>query len=179
MSPAWSVGYTRGADQVGTGPFKLQSFQPGKQSVHVRHPNYWREGKPYLDQVTIIDIDDPVARINAMVAAQVDAVVDVPFAQVPIVSANKNLVLFENEGGGWLPLCMRIDVPRTTTSGSAGVPAHRRPGADRTSRLSPVMPASPTTSTASSTRPTRRICRSAPRTSRRPSRCSRTPARRA
>jgi peptide/nickel transport system substrate-binding protein len=106
------VGYTRESkDQVGTGPFKLQSFQPGKQSVHVRHPNYWREGKPYLDQVTIIDIDDPVARINAMVAAQVDAVVDVPFAQVPIVSANKNLVLFENEGGGWLPLCMRIDVP--------------------------------------------------------------------
>jgi len=106
------VGYTRESkDQVGTGPFKLQSFQPGKQSVHVKHPNYWREGKPYLDQVTIIDIDDAAARVNALVAGQVDAVVDVPFAQVPIVQANKALVLFENEGGGWLPLCMRIDQP--------------------------------------------------------------------
>jgi peptide/nickel transport system substrate-binding protein len=105
-------GYSReDKEQVGTGPFKLQSFEPGKQSVHVRHPNYWREGKPYLDQVTIIDIDDAAARVNALIAGQVDAAVDVPFAQVPVVSANKALVLFENEGGGWLPLCMRIDTP--------------------------------------------------------------------
>jgi peptide/nickel transport system substrate-binding protein len=106
------VGYSRESkDQVGTGPFKLQSFEPGKQSVHVKHPNYWRTGKPYLDQVTVIDIDDAAARINALVSGQVDAVIDVPFAQVPIVSANKSMVLFENEGGGWLPLCMRVDQP--------------------------------------------------------------------
>lgn len=103
-------GYSRDdAEQVGTGPFKLQSFEAGKESVHVRHPNYWREGKPYLDQVTITDIDDAAARVNALVAGQVEAVVDVPFAQVAVVQANSSLTLFENEGGGWLPLCMRID----------------------------------------------------------------------
>lgn len=103
-------GYTREDKvQVGTGPFKLQSFEPGKQSVHTRFDNYWRDGKPYVDQLTIIDIDDPAARVNALVSNQVDTVIDVPFAQVPIVKANPALVLFENEGGGWLPLCMAID----------------------------------------------------------------------
>lgn len=95
--------------QVGSGPFKLASFQPGKQSVHTRFANYWREGRPYVDQVTITDIDDPAARINALVSGQVEAAVDVPFAQVPVVKGNGSLVLFENEGGGWLPLCMAID----------------------------------------------------------------------
>src|SRR5512134_154406 len=27
---------------VGTGPFKVQSFTPGRESVHVRNENYWR-----------------------------------------------------------------------------------------------------------------------------------------
>src|SRR5579859_3663120 len=32
------------ATQIGTGPYKLKSFTPGAQSVHVRNPNYWRGG---------------------------------------------------------------------------------------------------------------------------------------
>ena len=41
---------------VGTGPFKVESFTPGQQSVFVRNPNYWRSGLPYLDKVIITDI---------------------------------------------------------------------------------------------------------------------------
>jgi peptide/nickel transport system substrate-binding protein len=50
------VGYKRfPSEQVGTGPYKLDSFSPGEQSVHVRNPNYWRSGQPFFDRVTIID----------------------------------------------------------------------------------------------------------------------------
>jgi len=45
------VGYSPGAigqakPNIGTGPYKLKSFTPGQQSVHVRNPNYWRSGQP-------------------------------------------------------------------------------------------------------------------------------------
>ena len=112
------VGYKRynAADpsttaQVGTGPYKLKSFTPGQQSVHERNPNYWRSGQPYFDTVTIIDFSDPAAQVNALLGGQVDAITDVPFAQVDAVKAHAGLGVLESPGGGWLPLCMAIDIP--------------------------------------------------------------------
>jgi peptide/nickel transport system substrate-binding protein len=95
--------------QVGTGPYRLESFTPGQQSVHSRFENYWQSGKPYLDQVTIVDIADANARMNGLISGQVDAIADVPYSQAKLITAQPSLVLFNNEGGGWLTLCMRID----------------------------------------------------------------------
>ena len=104
------VGYTRSGTQNGTGPFKVQSFNPGQQSVHVRNPNYWRSGQPYFDQVTIIDFPDPAAQVNALLAGQLDAITDIPFGQVDVVKGHSGLAVLESPGGGWLPLCMAIDM---------------------------------------------------------------------
>jgi peptide/nickel transport system substrate-binding protein len=106
------VGYNRkDKAQNGTGPFKLKSFAPGVQSVHVRNENYWRKGEPYFDQVTVIDFPDPAAQVNALLAGQIDAMTDVPFAQLSVIQANSGLAILESPGGGWLPLCMAIDLP--------------------------------------------------------------------
>jgi peptide/nickel transport system substrate-binding protein len=104
------AGYTRAGAQIGTGPYKVQSFNPGQQSVHVRNPNYWRSGQPYFDQVTIIDFPDPSAQVNALLAGQLDAITDIPFAQVDVIKAHPGLSVLESPGGGWLPLCMAIDM---------------------------------------------------------------------
>jgi peptide/nickel transport system substrate-binding protein len=104
------VGYTRAATQIGTGPYKVQSFTAGQQSVHVRNPNYWRSGQPYFDQVTVIDFPDPSAQVNALLGGQLDAITDIPFAQISVVKAHNNLAVLESQGGGWLPLCMAIDM---------------------------------------------------------------------
>ena len=104
------VGYTRSGQQIGTGPFKLKSFQPGQQSVHTKFANYWRKGQPYFDSVTVTDFADSSAQVNALLAGQIDAMTDVPFAQVPVVKGHGGLSILNSEGGGWVPLCMRIDV---------------------------------------------------------------------
>jgi peptide/nickel transport system substrate-binding protein len=104
------VGYTRSGPQIGTGPYKVQTFTPGQQSVHVRNTNYWRSGQPYFDQVTIIDFPDPSAQVNALLAGQLDAITDIPFAQVDVVKAHPGLAVLESPGGGWLPICMAIDM---------------------------------------------------------------------
>ena len=56
---------------VGTGPYVMDSFQPGVKSVHSRNNNYWREGAN-LDGCEITAITDPVARVNALIAGDMD-----------------------------------------------------------------------------------------------------------
>ncbi len=109
------VGYKRyPSTQNGTGPYKLDSFTPGQQSSHSRNPNYWRTGQPYFDKVTIIDFTDPAAQVNALLGGQLDAITDIPFGQVTVVKAHSDLTVLESPGGGWLPLCMAIDMPPFT-----------------------------------------------------------------
>jgi peptide/nickel transport system substrate-binding protein len=98
------------AKQVGTGPYKLKSFTPGEQSVSERNANYWRTGQPYFDQVTIVDYADATAQVNALRGGQIDAMTDVPAAQVKILEA-AGIKTLESQGGGWVPLCMAIDMP--------------------------------------------------------------------
>ena len=97
------------SNQIGTGPFMLESFTPGAESVHVKNPNYWSEGLPYLDQVQIVDFADAAALVNALASGEVDAAIDVPFAQVGTVQADSNLALLESEAGSWLTITMAID----------------------------------------------------------------------
>jgi peptide/nickel transport system substrate-binding protein len=94
---------------IGTGPFKLQSFTPGRQSVHVRNENYWRNGQPYFDQVVITNFPDDSAKVNALLSGQIDAMTDVPFAQVAVVQRRGNLKIFVSQTGAWTPLCMAVD----------------------------------------------------------------------
>ncbi len=99
------------APQIGTGAYKLKSFTPGQQSVHVRNPNYWRGGgEPYFDQVTIIDFTDSTAQVNGLLSGQIDAMTDLPTSQVKVL-AGRGMHALVSQTGGWLPLCMAIDMP--------------------------------------------------------------------
>ncbi|MCY4150508.1 MAG: ABC transporter substrate-binding protein [Gammaproteobacteria bacterium] len=64
-------------DGIGTGPFVQESFEPGIKSVHRRNPDYWRDGAN-LDSIEITAITDPAARVNALLAGdvQIIAIVD-------------------------------------------------------------------------------------------------------
>ncbi len=102
------VGWTENKPD-GTGPFKFQSFTPGQQSVFVRNDHYWDHPKPYVDSVTIIDLTDDAARVNALVSGAVDAIDSVPYVLLPSVQANTNLHALISETGNWYPLTMRVD----------------------------------------------------------------------
>jgi peptide/nickel transport system substrate-binding protein len=95
--------------QIGTGPFKLKSFTPGEESVHERNPNYWRDGEPYFDSVTIIDFDNATAQVNGLLGGDIHAMTDLPAGQVNAVKS-RGLNALVSETGGWVPLCMAIDM---------------------------------------------------------------------
>ncbi len=94
--------------QIGTGAFKLKSFTPGSESVHVRHENYW--GESYLDEIQIIDFSDQAALVNALTSGDIDVAIDLPYAQAGAVESNGDLVLLESQAGNWQTITMRVDV---------------------------------------------------------------------
>ena len=61
---------------IGTGPFVMESFEPGVKSVHVRNKSYWRDG-PNLDACEVTAITDPVARVNALISGDMDLVTQI------------------------------------------------------------------------------------------------------
>jgi peptide/nickel transport system substrate-binding protein len=99
------VGYDP-AKPVGTGPFKFKSFTPGVKSVYTKNTAYWRTGEPYVDSVEILSIPDETARVNALVSGQVDAITDLPNAQVSTVRANKKLKVINAKTGAYVPIAM-------------------------------------------------------------------------
>ena len=97
------------ANPVGTGPYKYESFTPGEQSRFLKNPDYWEDGKPYSDELVIIDFTDDTARVNALLGGQVDAITTLPAAQIANVQANPAFKVLISETGAWQPFTMRID----------------------------------------------------------------------
>jgi len=57
---------------VGTGPFKFVSFTPDVSLKAVKNPDYWVEGKPYLDAVEITFIGDPTTMEMMLKSGDID-----------------------------------------------------------------------------------------------------------
>ena len=59
---------------VGTGPFVYQNWQPNNHFTCTRNPNYWRQGLPYLDQITLRPIPDTIQREATLKTGGVDMI---------------------------------------------------------------------------------------------------------
>jgi peptide/nickel transport system substrate-binding protein len=94
---------------VGTGPFMFDSFQAGQRSVFKKFPDYWRDGVPRVDEVTIIDFPEDTPRVNALLSGQVDAITNLPSGQIAQVKSNDQFKVLISETGGWQPFTMRVD----------------------------------------------------------------------
>lgn len=96
---------------IGSGPFKFVSFESQK-FVAERNPNYWLEGRPYLDRIEVIGFADPTtARLNALMAGQIDAMPNVAFTQARTIEARSDLKLLSASGASFEPFTMRVDKP--------------------------------------------------------------------
>lgn len=101
--------FTKG---IGTGPYKCDSFAPGVRTVGKRFEGYWRPGKPYLDQVELIGINDATARANALLSGDVQLVSMLsPNAVATVKSAGHGVL--ETRSGLYTNLIMRQDVSPT------------------------------------------------------------------
>ncbi|WP_123601922.1 ABC transporter substrate-binding protein [Micromonospora sp. Llam0] len=64
---------------VGTGPYQLTAYQAGSEARLSRVETYW-DGPGYADEIVLLSLDDPAARVNAVRGGQADYASDIPYA---------------------------------------------------------------------------------------------------
>ena len=84
------------AKGIGTGPYKVVSFDPGARCVVTRvDDHHLADSSGYFDGIEAIAINDASARSNALVTGQVDVANELDRKIVPLVKANSNLAISE------------------------------------------------------------------------------------
>jgi peptide/nickel transport system substrate-binding protein len=83
---------------IGTGPYRCKEFKPGVRTVGTPFENCWH-GPGYLDEMEHFGIGDPVARLNAFMAGDVDMMVNLPGKAVKEVEATAGKEVWSVESG--------------------------------------------------------------------------------
>ena len=95
---------------VRTGPFTFVDFQPGISAKLKKNPNYYKSGKPYLDEVEFLAITDVVARTNALMAGEVDYIGRADLKTLDMLKANPDIDVIEVAGYGHYTLPMNVTI---------------------------------------------------------------------
>ncbi|RIJ52448.1 ABC transporter substrate-binding protein [Clavibacter lycopersici] len=98
---------TIGSTGIGTGPFRLSSFQPaGSGSVEAFEDHF--AGRPVLDGIDFSSIQDTTARVNALLAGQIDLIsqTNLDFATARVVSASSRATVARVENAQWYTIPM-------------------------------------------------------------------------
>ncbi len=83
---------------IGTGPFKLKSWEPGQSYEVEKYAGYWMEGAPILDGVRGIQIPEASTKLQS-VASGDSSVTQIAFDQLPVVKSNGELAITPYEKG--------------------------------------------------------------------------------
>ena len=86
------------AKGIGTGAYKVESFEPGVRAVVSKYENYYDDSKGFFDSIEQLAINDASARMNALMTNQVDAINRVDFKTERLLQANPNTEIFEVTG---------------------------------------------------------------------------------
>ena len=86
---------------VGTGPFKLETWEPGVKVVLARNDQYWG-GAPKIRQAIYVPIVEAQARLVALKTGDIDLTMDVPPDSLDELRRDPNLVVAEsNSSAVW------------------------------------------------------------------------------
>jgi len=102
-------GTTSFTTPIGTGPYRCQEFSPGIKSIAVRNPDYFKPGLPYLDGIELFGIPDETARLNALLAGDVQIAAAISPRLARRVQATPGYAVFETKAGGYNDLVIRQD----------------------------------------------------------------------
>jgi ABC-type transport system substrate-binding protein len=94
---------------VGTGPYRLETWDQGNQIVLTRHDQYW--GEPAKEQTVVIRwVSESAARLVELQAGTADGIDNVGTDDIPNVAADPNLALYPRAGFNIMYLGMNLDL---------------------------------------------------------------------
>ncbi|WP_421359660.1 ABC transporter substrate-binding protein [Agrobacterium rosae] len=103
-------GTTDFAKANGTGAFVCEIFEPGVRSVATKNKNYWKFEGPYLDSFEFFAISDDTARVNALLAGDIQLAAAVNPRAIRLMEGQSNVVISKTTSGNYTNLNMRLDL---------------------------------------------------------------------
>jgi len=102
-------GETIGQTGIGTGPFRVERFDPDGITVLTANHDYW-EGPPGVARMEVIAIPDAQARLQALLGGQIDMERGItPQLQIVLESSDRYRVQ-QVPTGNWIGMVFRTDV---------------------------------------------------------------------
>jgi len=95
---------------IGTGPFKLKSYDPKRSAVLVRHNSYWG-GKPPLDGVRVTFFTGSAPLVLALRGGQIDLAMQLSPQEAQPFKNNSKYTYYSQPVSAHRQTCMRTDLP--------------------------------------------------------------------
>ena len=96
-------------ESVGTGPFKLLSYEPDRLLVFVRNDNYFIPGQPYLDRIEMRVYPDNSAETSALISGDNDLMVITSQAEYGRLKTARGVTQLRVASGQFLNVNMACD----------------------------------------------------------------------
>jgi peptide/nickel transport system substrate-binding protein len=93
---------------VGTGPYIIRSVNR-QRAIAEKNPNYWQEGKPYMDRVELRYYADVPPQVLAMQAGEAHIMMETPFQGAQALFNDANIKMEEFASSAYRELHMRVD----------------------------------------------------------------------
>jgi peptide/nickel transport system substrate-binding protein len=94
---------------VGTGPFKLVSYEPDRQIVVARNDAYYDAPRPYLDRVEVLVYPDPTAEASALISGDTDLMSNAAATEFARLSSSSGVATMRVPSGQFLNINMGCD----------------------------------------------------------------------
>ena len=127
--------FDSGRAAIGTGPYKLVSFKRGDRVELARNDGYWGS-RPAWDKVTFRMLSNDAARIAALLSGDVDAIENVPTADVAKLASDARFRIEKQTS--WRTIFWHMDQYRDVTpyaTDKSGKPLAKNPFRDARVRL--------------------------------------------
>lgn len=95
---------------VGSGPFTMVEFNADQSAIFAGRDDYFIEGQPYLDRVEIITFPDTAGSTAALLAGEVDMMMDVPPTDYERIAAADGIDGMRTPSGRFLDVVMDTQV---------------------------------------------------------------------
>jgi peptide/nickel transport system substrate-binding protein len=77
-------------NENGTGPFIIESHQPGVKTVYKPYPNWWGKPEHNLKEIIFTPISSDATRVAALLSGEVDVIEPVPIQDIARVNSSGN-----------------------------------------------------------------------------------------
>lgn len=94
---------------VFTGPYKLESFDPGTSVRAVRNENYWKKNRAHVAEVEILFVEDRTSRISGLVTGELHLAQQIDEQAMQLIEGTPGVHVESHPSGGHNPFLMHCD----------------------------------------------------------------------